>query len=191
MRSTRRSQPRAATPAEPACRRTRSRPSPLPGFGFSPRPAGSAGSAVRRIALGAPVRFIVLKAASLLASTLPDSGTIGVPAPASPWENRSDLLRGVEWWEAQGYSVKLAPGIDGRDDFVAGSPQQRGEDLNALFADPEVDIVHCMQGGYGSAQAIPFLDFDVIAANPKRHSSPSMLSVLRQMWCSTWPLFWR
>jgi muramoyltetrapeptide carboxypeptidase len=58
-------------------------------------------------------------------------------------------------------------GIDGRDDFVAGSPEQRGDDLNALFADPEVDIVHCMQGGYGSAQAIPFLDFDVIAANPK------------------------
>jgi LD-carboxypeptidase C-terminal domain len=28
---------------------------------------------------------------------LPKGGCIGVPAPASPWENRSDLLRGVEW----------------------------------------------------------------------------------------------
>jgi muramoyltetrapeptide carboxypeptidase len=90
-----------------------------------------------------------------------------VPAPASPWENRSDLLRGVEWWESQGFHVKLAPSVDARDDYVAGSPEERAADLNALFADPEVDIVHCLQGGYGSAQTIPFLDFDVIAEHPK------------------------
>lgn len=63
--------------------------------------------------------------------------------------------------------MKLADGIDARDDYVAGSPEARAEDLNALFADPEVDVVHCLQGGYGSAQTIPFLDFDVIEANPK------------------------
>jgi muramoyltetrapeptide carboxypeptidase len=36
-----------------------------------------------------------------------------------------------------------------------------------MFADPEVDVVQCLQGGFGSAQAIPHVDFDVIAANPK------------------------
>ena len=46
---------------------------------------------------------------------LPKGGCIGVPAPASPWENRSDLLRGVEWWQARGYRVKLAGGIEARD----------------------------------------------------------------------------
>ena len=63
--------------------------------------------------------------------------------------------------------MKLAAGIDGRDDYVAGSPESRAADLGALFADPEVDVVHCLMGGYGSAQTIPFLDFDVIEANPK------------------------
>jgi muramoyltetrapeptide carboxypeptidase len=63
--------------------------------------------------------------------------------------------------------VKLAAGIDGRDDYVAGSPESRAADLEALFADPEVDVVHCLMGGYGSSQTIPFLDFDVIEANPK------------------------
>jgi muramoyltetrapeptide carboxypeptidase len=57
--------------------------------------------------------------------------------------------------------------VNARDDYVAGSAEGRADDLNALFADPEVDVVHCLQGGYGSAQAIPFLDFDVIAENPK------------------------
>ena len=63
--------------------------------------------------------------------------------------------------------MKLAPGVDARDDYVAGSPEGRAADLVSLFDDPEVDVVHCMQGGYGSAQAIPFLDFDVIAESPK------------------------
>jgi len=63
--------------------------------------------------------------------------------------------------------VKLAPGVYARDDYVAGDPRQRGADLTELFADPEVDVVQCLQGGYGSAQAIPYIDFDGVAANPK------------------------
>jgi muramoyltetrapeptide carboxypeptidase len=106
-------------------------------------------------------------AATLFGRPLPDGGTIGVAAPASPYDSRSDVLRGVEWWEARGYGVRLAPGIWERDDFVAGDPEVRARDLNALFADPEVDVVQVLQGGYGSAQTIPYLDFDVIAANPK------------------------
>ncbi|HUK95488.1 MAG TPA: LD-carboxypeptidase [Gaiellaceae bacterium] len=98
---------------------------------------------------------------------LPKGGTIGVAAPASPYDARSEVLRGVEWWESQGYRVKLADGVYARDDYVAGDAEQRAADLNALFADPEVDVVQALQGGYGSAQTIPFLDFDVIAANPK------------------------
>ncbi len=77
------------------------------------------------------------------------------------------MLRGVEWWESQGYRVKLAPHVYARDDYVAGNARDRAEDLNALFADPEVDAVQALQGGYGSAQTIPHLDFDAIAANPK------------------------
>ena len=98
---------------------------------------------------------------------LPPGGTIGVAAPASPYDSRSEVLRGVEWWEAQGYKVKLSPHVYDRDDYVAGDAEDRAADLNALFADPEVDVVQALQGGYGSAQAIPYLDFDTIADNPK------------------------
>ncbi|OFW75657.1 MAG: hypothetical protein A2Y55_04175, partial [Actinobacteria bacterium RBG_16_68_12] len=105
--------------------------------------------------------------ATLFGAPLEDGGTIGVAAPASPYDSRSDVLRGVEWWESRGYRVKLAPGTWERDDYVAGDPRQRADDLNALFADSEVDVVQALQGGFGSAQAIPYLDFDLIAANPK------------------------
>jgi muramoyltetrapeptide carboxypeptidase len=111
---------------------------------------------------GAPTR-----PAPLLGAALPPGGVIGVPAPASPWENRSEVLRGVEWWESHGYRVKLAEGVWRRDAYVAGDAKARARDLEALFADPEVDVVQCLTGGYGSAQLIPNLALEVIAANPK------------------------
>lgn len=108
-----------------------------------------------------------MTAAARFGKPLSDGGTIGVAAPASPYDSRSEVLRGVEWWESQGYSVKLAAGIWERDDYVAGDAAARARDLNSLFGDPEVDVVQVLQGGFGSAQTIPHLDFDVIAANPK------------------------
>jgi muramoyltetrapeptide carboxypeptidase len=108
-----------------------------------------------------------MTAASVFGPPLPPGGTIGVVAAASPYDARSEILRGVEWWESQGYRVKLADGVFDRDDYVAGDPRRRASDLVAMFADEEVNVVQALQGGYGSAQTIPHIDFDVIAANPK------------------------
>jgi muramoyltetrapeptide carboxypeptidase len=63
--------------------------------------------------------------------------------------------------------VKLGDHVFARDAYVAGTAEDRAADLMAMFADPEVDAVEALQGGYGSAQLIPHLDFDLIAANPK------------------------
>jgi len=104
---------------------------------------------------------------ALKARVMQPGATIGVPAPASPYTNRSELLRGVEWWEKKGYRVKLADGIHAREAYIAGDAESRARDLTAVFADDEVDVVHVFQGGYGSAQTIPHVDWDVVRANPK------------------------
>jgi muramoyltetrapeptide carboxypeptidase len=106
-------------------------------------------------------------AATRFGAPLPDGGTIGVPAPASGYFNRSDVLRGAEWWEANGYHVKLGEHAFERDDYVAGAAEHRAADVMAMFLDPEVDVVQCFQGGFGSMQTIPYLDFDSIAEHPK------------------------
>jgi muramoyltetrapeptide carboxypeptidase len=105
--------------------------------------------------------------ASRFGRPLPPGGTIGVPAPASPYHNRSAVLRSVEWWEGRGYRVKLADGAFERADWVAGDARSRARDLQAMIADPEVDLVQCLGGGFGSAQLLPHLDFDAIAETPK------------------------
>src|SRR4029079_5897754 len=97
----------------------------------------------------------------------PQGGTIGVAAASSPFENRSEIDRGIRWFEERGYRVKLANGVYARDDYVAGDARQRAEDLNALFADPEVDVIQMLRGGYGASQGVPLLALDTIAANPK------------------------
>ena len=117
-------------------------------------------------------------AATRFGKPLPDGGTIGVPAPSGPWFNRSDILRSVEWYEERGYRVKLADGAWDRDDYVAGDPKARARDIAAMFADPEVDVVHCLWGGTGAAQALPHLDFGVIEANPKAFVGYSDITAL-------------
>ena len=112
------------------------------------------------------------------ARPLPPGGTIGVPAPAGPWDERSEVDRGVRWWEGQGYRVKLAEGIWDRDDYVAGDAKSRARDLLAMFEDPEVDVVQAFRGGYGCAEIAPLLDLDVIAANPKPFVGFSDITVL-------------
>jgi len=120
----------------------------------------------------------MIAAATRFGRLLPEGGTIGVPAPASGYFNRSDVLRGVEWWEAKGYRVKLGEHVFERDDYVAGAPEKRAADLMAMFLDPEVDVVQCFQGGYGSMQTIPFLDFDAVAEHPKAFVGYSDITAL-------------
>lgn len=112
------------------------------------------------------------------ARPLPPGGTIGVPAPASPWDERSEVDRGVRWWESKGYRVKLGEGIWERDDYLAGDPKTRARDIQAMFADPDVDVVQVFGGGYGAAEVASLLDLEAIGANPKPFVGYSDITVL-------------
>jgi len=70
------------------------------------------------------------------------------------------------------------PGALEQTDWHAGSPEVRAADLQAAFADPEIDAIQTMRGGYGSAQVIPLLDFDAIAKTPKMFVGLSDITAL-------------
>jgi muramoyltetrapeptide carboxypeptidase len=106
-------------------------------------------------------------AATRFGAPLPEGGTIGVCAPSGPYYNASDVYRPTEWWESKGYRVKLLDGVWAKDDYEAGPPEKRAEDLHTLFTDPEVDVIQVLWGGTGAIRVLPHLDFDLIAANPK------------------------
>jgi muramoyltetrapeptide carboxypeptidase len=104
---------------------------------------------------------------SLKAPALRPGGTIGVPSPAWSYYNRSEILRGVEWWEERGFNVKLADNIYSRRGYVAGTPEERARGIEKMFTDSEVDVVQCADAGFGSAHTLTHLDFATIRANPK------------------------
>jgi muramoyltetrapeptide carboxypeptidase len=51
--------------------------------------------------------------------------------------------------------------------YFAGVAEGRAADLHAAFTDKTVDGVICTRGGWGSAELLPLLNRELIAANPK------------------------
>jgi len=104
--------------------------------------------------------------------------TVGIVAPASPWAERSELLRAVAALEAWGLVVRLGDHINDRHGYLAGRDADRAADIHAFFADPEIRGIVCLQGGYGSPRLVRLLDREVIAANPKVFCGFSDITVL-------------
>jgi muramoyltetrapeptide carboxypeptidase len=96
---------------------------------------------------------------------LSSGATIACVAPASPAFDRSLVSAGLRALEAQGYRPVIQ--AERRDGHLAGSAEERAAELEAAFADPAVDAVMCVRGGYGSGQLLPLLDLDRIAAAGK------------------------
>jgi len=109
---------------------------------------------------------------------LRDGDTVGVVAPASSWESRSELLRGIAGLEAWGLKVKLGAHVNDRHGYMAGRDADRAADVNAIVSDPDVKAVVCLQGGYGTPRLIPLLDEDAFRANPKAICGYSDLTTL-------------
>ena len=104
--------------------------------------------------------------------------TVGIVAPASSWESRSELLRGIAGLEAWGLKVKLGAHVNDRHGYMAGRDEDRAADLHAMLADPEVRAIVCLQGGYGTPRLIPLLDESTFRANPKAICGYSDLTTL-------------
>ena len=54
-----------------------------------------------------------------------------------------------------------------RDGYLAATDAQRAKDMMDAFADPAIDGVWCIRGGYGGHRILPLLDAEVIRRNPK------------------------
>jgi muramoyltetrapeptide carboxypeptidase len=93
--------------------------------------------------------------------------TVGVVAPSSPADEDETVRYALELVESFGFKAKPGKHLFERTQYLAGSDAARAEDLNAMFADPSVDAIMAMAGGYGAMRILPLLDYDVIRANPK------------------------
>ncbi len=91
---------------------------------------------------------------------------VAIVAPSSPilpekMENGLALLREL------GLEPVLMPNVFERDYYLAGTDQQRAQDLSDAFSDPQFAGVICARGGYGCARLLPYLNFETMAATKK------------------------
>ncbi|WPO99437.1 LD-carboxypeptidase [Pseudomonas sp. HR96] len=96
---------------------------------------------------------------------LPDGGLIGLIAPAGP--ATLDVGAATAWVEERGYGLRIYPTVYMKRGYLAGSDQARRQDLHDAFADPEIDAIFCVRGGYGTPRLLDTLDFDLLRQHPK------------------------
>ena len=93
--------------------------------------------------------------------------TIGIVAPGGTVFNKEAIDEFTEMLHNMEYKTKLGKNLTEKYGYLAGSDQQRADDVNAMFADEEVDAIIAMRGGWGCARMIPLIDYKTIKKNPK------------------------
>jgi muramoyltetrapeptide carboxypeptidase len=101
-----------------------------------------------------------------LPRALKTGDTIGIAAPASPFNGQS-FDAGLRILESMGFNPVLPEGLFEKNGFLAGTDRHRADLLTRLFTDPAIDGIICARGGYGSMRILPLLDADVLAKHPK------------------------
>ncbi len=83
------------------------------------------------------------------------------PAGIPPRGNLEESMTLIRSW-----GIEVLPGQDlftrGEEEYFAADREARAEDMNRMISDPEVDLILCSRGGYGSAQILPLLDWDTL-----------------------------
>lgn len=92
--------------------------------------------------------------------------TIGIIAPAGILTEKR-VQQAVEDVEKMGYKVKLGKNILNTYGYLAGTDQERLEDLHEMFADKSVNMIWCGRGGYGCTRLLDSIDYKLIKNNPK------------------------
>ena len=91
---------------------------------------------------------------------------IGVISP-SYWINEDILKNTAAIFTSRNFHLTFGKSIESKGGPFAGSPELRAEDLNNMFADPNIDAIFCTRGGYGANRVLPLLNYDMIKENPK------------------------
>jgi muramoyltetrapeptide carboxypeptidase len=106
---------------------------------------------------------------------------IGIVAPAS--NIKPELLaEGCRELESLGFRCLFQPDIATSYRYFAGSDQRRAGELVEMIRNPEVGAIFCARGGYGSARLIPYLNPEILRANPKIINGSSDITSLLSFW---------
>ncbi|MGE8203852.1 S66 peptidase family protein [Heyndrickxia sp. NPDC080065] len=93
--------------------------------------------------------------------------TIGLTAPSSP--AKSEIVpEAIQAVENLGFKVKVGETCYAEyGGYLAGTSELRANEINEMFANPQIDAILCLRGGYGSPQLLQHIDYQNISQHPK------------------------
>jgi muramoyltetrapeptide carboxypeptidase len=98
---------------------------------------------------------------------LQSGDAVGLVAPASPPSDPKVVADYIAALEKMGFKPRLAPNAKKRLGFLAGTDEERADDLMSMFADRDIKAIFCLRGGYGSGRLLRLLDYHAIKKHPK------------------------
>ena len=99
---------------------------------------------------------------------------LSVSSPTTP----ARLPLAVAALERLGLHVRVSETCTAQYGNLAGSDALRARELQAAFADPTIDAILCVRGGYGATRILPLLDLQAIAKTPKLFAGYSDVTAL-------------
>ncbi|HEX3047384.1 MAG TPA: LD-carboxypeptidase [Bacillota bacterium] len=105
---------------------------------------------------------------------------LGIVSPSSPVTDdvMAQFRQGVDYLKALGFELVIAKNALSNSLGYSASPEEKAEDINAMFCDPGVKAIICSQGGATANACLPFLDWEMISRNPKIFLGISDITVL-------------
>ena len=92
---------------------------------------------------------------------------VGLITPSTYVSDPDALATAARTMEFFGLKPKWGKNVKKKNGYLGGSIEERVSDLHEMFSDPAIKGIVCIRGGYGSAQLLPAIDFDLIRKNPK------------------------
>jgi len=96
-----------------------------------------------------------------------------IVTPSYLIEKKRDFTSGIKQLRESGFNV-----INQQFPQELLSPRKKAEQIHAAFADPGVDMILALRGGYSAMKTLPFIDFELIRRHPKLFAGFSDLSAL-------------
>ena len=105
----------------------------------------------------------------MIPEKLKKGDTIGVIAPSNSIDEDDNeyIFKSSKLFEDLGFHIKLGKFVYSHSLGYSASPLEKAEDVNNMFANPEVKAIFCVKGGENSNTIFDYLDYELIKNNPK------------------------
>ena len=103
----------------------------------------------------------------LLPPPLEHGDTIGIVAPSGQIQDRQRFVSGVQVLQEMGFQVRFPPSLWPGTGYLADTDAKRADELNRMWANPEINALMAARGGYGCLRILDKIDPRQVRQTPK------------------------